>query len=43
VEEARMAENDKWMAFYDAQYAMERARWSVLRLTGELLAVVEAQ
>jgi len=43
VEEARIAENDKWMAFYDAQYAMERARWSVLRLTGTLLAVVETQ
>jgi outer membrane protein len=41
VEEARVAENDKWMAFYDAQYAMERARWSVLRLTGDLLAAVE--
>ena len=43
VEEARVAENDKWMAFYDAQYAMERARWSVLRLTGSLLAAVEGQ
>jgi len=43
VEEARVAENDKWIAFYDAQYAMERARWSVLRLTGDLLAAVEAQ
>jgi outer membrane protein TolC len=43
VEEARVAENDKWMAFYDAQYAMERARWSVLRLTGDLLAAVEAE
>jgi outer membrane protein TolC len=43
VEEARVAENDKWIALYDAQYAMERARWSVLRLTGTLLAVVEAQ
>jgi outer membrane protein TolC len=43
VEEARVAENDKWMAFYDAQYTVERARWSVLRLTGDLLAAVEAQ
>jgi hypothetical protein len=31
------------MAFYDAQYTVERARWSVLRLTGDLLAAVEAQ
>lgn len=43
VEEARVAENDKWMAFYDAQYGVERARWSVLRFTGDLLAAVEAQ
>ena len=43
VEEARVAENDKWMAFYDAQYGLERARWNILRLTGDLLAAVEAQ
>jgi hypothetical protein len=43
VEEARVSENDKWIAFYDAQYSMERARWAVLRLTGDLLAAVEAQ
>jgi outer membrane protein TolC len=43
VEEARVAENDKWMAFYDAQYGLERARMSVLRLTGDLLAAVEAE
>jgi outer membrane protein TolC len=43
VEEARVAESDKWIAFYDAQYSMERARWSVLRLTGDLLAALEAE
>jgi outer membrane protein TolC len=43
VEESRVAESEKWIAFYDAQYGMEKARWSVLRLTGELLAAVEAQ
>jgi outer membrane protein TolC len=42
VEEARVVENDKWIAFYDAQYASERARWAVLRLTGDLMAAVEA-
>lgn len=42
VEEARVLENDKWMAFYDAQYGVEKARWSVLRFTGELLAAVES-
>ena len=41
VEEARVAENDKWIAFYDAQYAVEKARWSVLRLTGDLLPAIE--
>jgi hypothetical protein len=38
VEEARVAENGKWMAFYDAQYTAERARWNLLRLSGDLLA-----
>jgi outer membrane protein TolC len=42
LEEARVAENDKWIAFYDAQYALEKARWNVLRLTGELTASIEA-
>ena len=42
VEEARAAENDKWMSFYDAQYVVERARWNVLRLTGSLTATIEA-
>ena len=38
VEEARVGENGKWMAFYDAQYNAERARWNLLRLSGDLLA-----
>ena len=38
VEEARVAENAKWMAFYDAQYNGERARWNLLRLSGDLIA-----
>jgi outer membrane protein len=40
VEEARMAENDKWFAFYDAEYATQRARWDVLRQTGALVAAL---
>jgi outer membrane protein TolC len=40
VEEARFVENDKWIAFYDAQYAIERASWGLLRQTGELMAVL---
>jgi outer membrane protein TolC len=43
VEEARILENDKWIAFYDAQYAVEKARWNVLRLTGDLVASIEGQ
>ena len=41
VEESRIVENDKWIAFYDAQYGVERARWNVLNLTGGLLASIE--
>jgi outer membrane protein TolC len=40
VELARLSENDKWIAFYDAQYALERAGWNVLRLTGTLADVI---
>ncbi|HLK49233.1 MAG TPA: TolC family protein [Bryobacteraceae bacterium] len=40
VEEARVAENGKWMAFYDAQSNAERARWNLLRLSGNLLAAL---
>ena len=41
LEEARVVENSKWIALYDAQYALEKARWNVLRLTGQLTAGVE--
>ena len=41
MEEARIAENEKWIALYDAQYALEKTRWNVLRLTGQLMAEVE--
>jgi outer membrane protein len=42
VEEARLLENQKWIAFYDAQYNVERAKWNVLRLTGDLVPALEA-
>jgi hypothetical protein len=42
VEEARILESDKWIAFYDAQYALEKARWGVLRLTGGLTGALLA-
>ncbi len=38
VESARVTENDKWIAYYDAQHALETARLNVLRQTGELVA-----
>jgi len=43
VEEARIVENDKWIAFYDSQYGVEKAKWNVLNLTGGLLASIEKQ
>ena len=42
VEEARLLENDKWMAFHDAQFTVEKARWNVLLATGALLPAIAA-
>jgi outer membrane protein len=42
VEEARIAENQKWLAFYDAQYAAEKSRWNLLRLTGNLIPALQS-
>ena len=41
VEESRIAESGRWIAFYDAQYAVERARWNLARQTGNLLAALQ--
>ncbi len=41
VEEARFTENEKWIAFYDAQFTAERARLNVLNQTGELRAAIQ--
>jgi outer membrane protein TolC len=40
VEEARVAETNKWITLYDAEYALERARLGLLRQTGDLLATL---
>ena len=40
VEEARATENEKWLAYYDAQHAAEVARLNVLRQTGTLEAAL---
>jgi outer membrane protein TolC len=41
VEDSRFNEDEKWIAFYDAQFSSERARWNVLRETGELRAALQ--
>ncbi len=38
VDDARLNEQEKWIAFYDAQHTQEKARLNVLRQTGTLLA-----
>ncbi|HSW49427.1 MAG TPA: TolC family protein, partial [Bryobacteraceae bacterium] len=40
AEEARLAEDDKWLAFVEANYALETARLNLLAHTGELLAAL---
>ena len=40
VEEARFAENEKWLAFLDAHYGVERARLNLLKQSGDLLAAL---
>jgi outer membrane protein len=40
VDNARLAEQEKWIAFYDAQHAVENARLDLLRQTGTLQAAL---
>jgi outer membrane protein TolC len=40
VEEARAAEDAKWIAFYDAGYALEKARWTLAHQTGDLISAL---
>jgi outer membrane protein TolC len=40
VDNARLTEQEKWIAFYDAQHAVENARLDLLRQTGTLLAAL---
>lgn len=40
VDNARLAEQEKWIAFYDAQHAVENARLDLLRQTGALMAAL---
>ncbi len=41
LEQDRASEDEKWMAYYQSQTASERARLSVLRLSGSLLTAVK--
>ncbi len=41
VEESRATENEKWLAYYDAQHVAELARLNVLRQTGNLVAALK--
>lgn len=40
VEEARFQENERWLLYYDARYAVERARLELLKETGEILGAL---
>lgn len=41
LEEARLQESEKWMALFDARYALDRARLNLLRETGNVLALLQ--
>ena len=41
IEQDRAVENEKWLAYYDAQTAAERARLNVLKQSGTLLAALK--
>jgi outer membrane protein len=40
VDNLRLTEQEKWIAFYDAQHAVENARLDLLRQTGTLMAAL---
>jgi outer membrane protein len=40
VDDARLIEQEKWIAFYGAQHAQEKARLNVLQETGTLIAAL---
>ena len=42
VEQARLDEANKWIAWYDAETQVARAKFAILRQTGNLLAAVRA-
>ena len=42
VEQARVAENERWIQLYAAEIQLQRARLAVLRDTGTLVATLRA-
>ena len=40
TEQDRAVENEKWLAFYDAQTTLEHAQLNVLHQTGSLVAAL---
>lgn len=40
VEQARFAEDERWIGYYDAQHQVERAKIALLRWSGSLLAAL---
>jgi outer membrane protein TolC len=40
VDDSRLNEQEKWLAFYEAQHSVEKARLALLRQTGTLLAAL---
>ena len=40
VEQARLEESDRWMALYDAETQVTRAKLAILRQIGTLLAAI---
>jgi hypothetical protein len=38
VEQSRALEQEKWLVYYEAQHAVERAKLNVMKQTGSLLA-----
>ena len=43
VEQARLEEGNRWIAFYEAETQVTRAKLAILRQTGSLLAVLRGQ
>ena len=41
VDQARLTEQEKWIAFYDAQHGVERARLNLLHETGTIVAALK--